>query len=78
MTCDSQAAVSATPATPAPAYDTPWKIAVEQHFEQFMAFYFPRAAAQIDWAAKYEFLDKELFAVTKTALVGTRRDMNRR
>jgi hypothetical protein len=65
MTSDPQAAA-------APAYDTPWKIAVEQYFEQFMAFYFPRTFAQIDWAAKYEFLDKELFAVTKTALVGTR------
>jgi hypothetical protein len=54
------------------SYDTPWKIAVEQHFEKFMAFYFPLAHAQIDWTVKHEFLDKELQAITKDALVGTR------
>ena len=59
---------------PAPLaeYDTPWKIALEHHFEPFMAFYFPRAHAQIDWTIPHEFLDKELQAITKDALVGTR------
>ncbi len=58
--------------TPAPDYDTPWKIALEQHFQAFMAFYFPAAHAQIDWLHPHEFLDKELQAITKDALVGTR------
>lgn len=57
---------------PAAAYDTPWKIAIEQHFQAFMAFYFPLAHAQIDWAFPHEFLDKELQAIAKSALVGTR------
>jgi hypothetical protein len=55
-----------------PAYDTPWKIALEQHFEKFMAFYFPAAHAQINWAFAPEFLDKELQAISKDAVVGTR------
>ncbi len=37
-----------------------------------MAFYFPHACTQIDWACPHEFLDKELQAVAKHALVGTR------
>jgi Domain of unknown function (DUF4351) len=57
---------------PVPDYDTPWKIAVEQHFQAFMAFYFPAAHAQIDWSFQHEFLDKELQAIAKDALVGTR------
>ena len=57
---------------PAAKYDTPWKIALEQHFQAFMAFYFPHAHTQIDWACPHEFLDKELQAVAKHALVGTR------
>ncbi len=53
-------------------YDTPWKIAIERHFPAFMAFYFPEAHAQIDWRVPHEFLDKELQAITKDALVGKR------
>jgi hypothetical protein len=30
-----------------------------------MAFFFPKAHAQIDWSAGYEFLDKELQKITK-------------
>ena len=58
--------------TPPTNYDTPWKIALEQHFQEFMAFYFPSAYGQINWEIKHEFLDKELQAITKDALVGTR------
>jgi Domain of unknown function (DUF4351) len=66
-------AKSAAKIKPPPAnYDTPWKIALERHFQKFMAFYFPSACAQIDWQIKHEFLDKELQKITKTALVGTR------
>lgn len=53
-------------------YDTPWKIALERYFELFMAFYFPAYHAQIDWRSGHEFLDKELQAIAKDALVGTR------
>jgi hypothetical protein len=36
-------------------YDTPWKEAVEHYFAEFMAFYFPSAYVQIDWARGYTF-----------------------
>jgi hypothetical protein len=62
----------ATPADSAPAYDTPWKLALEHYFPQFMAFYFPTTCAAIDWTKGYTFLDKELSKVIKDALVGTR------
>ncbi len=37
-----------------------------------MAFYFPLAHKQIDWRVEPEFLDKELQAITKDALFGTK------
>jgi hypothetical protein len=67
-----QAAAEITSTPPAPDYDTPWKIAIEKHFQAFMAFYFPAAHAQIDWSIPYQFLDSELQAIAKDALVGTR------
>jgi len=33
---------------PADEYDSPWKDAIEHAFPEFMAFYFPKAYAQID------------------------------
>ncbi len=70
---DADASAQPNPASnPASNYDTPWKIALEKHFEQFMAFYFPQAHDEIDWQAGYEFLDKEFQAISKDALVGTR------
>ena len=73
---NSAPANSAPAAVPAPdpvqAYDTPWKLALEHYFPQFMAFYFPTTCAEIDWSKGYIFLDKELSKVIKDALVGTR------
>jgi hypothetical protein len=53
-------------------YDSPWKEAVERYFPEFMGFYFPSAAVQIDWAVGYEFLDQELRAVVQDAELGKR------
>ena len=53
-------------------YDSPWKEAVEHYLPEFMAFYFPDASAEIDWAKDYVFLDKELRAVVQDAELGTR------
>ena len=53
-------------------YDSPWKAAIEQFFPEFMAFYFPAAHAQIDWAQTYIFLDQELQEVVKDAGLGKR------
>lgn len=38
-------------------YDSPWKEILERYFCDFMAFFFPHAAAQIDWSRGYETLD---------------------
>ncbi len=54
------------------AYDSPWKMAVEQYFPEFMAFFFPAAYDEIDWAAGYEFLDQELQQVVRDAELGRR------
>ncbi|MFY7997332.1 MAG: cytosolic protein, partial [Candidatus Kapaibacteriota bacterium] len=53
-------------------YDTPWKEAIEQFFAEFMAMFFPEAAAKIDWSAGYEFLDKELQQIVRDAELGKR------
>ena len=53
-------------------YDSPWKEAVERYFPEFIAFYFPAAHAQINWALGYTFLDQELRAVVKDGELGKR------
>ncbi len=53
-------------------YDSPWKNILDLLFEEFMAFFFPAAHAQIDWLAGYEFLDKELQKITFDAALGRR------
>lgn len=53
-------------------YDTPWKVAVTNYFPEFMTFYFPEAARQIDWEKGYTFLDQELAQVVRDAGLGKR------
>ena len=53
-------------------YDSPWKDILEKFFPQFLEFYFPVAAADIDWSRRPEFLDKELRQVTPDADIGRR------
>jgi len=48
-------------------YDSPWKDIVEQYFQEFIEFFFPKAYNDIDWEKGYEFLDKELQKITKDA-----------
>ncbi len=50
-------------------YDSPWKEALEEYFEESMAFFFPTIHADIDWTKKYEFLDKELEKIVRQAVV---------
>jgi len=38
-------------------FDGPWKEALDQYFEAFLAFFFPVAHAEIDWSRGYESLD---------------------
>ncbi len=58
--------------TPADDLDTPWKDAVEHHFPEFLAFYFPAVHAGIDWTRGHCFLDQELAQVVKDAALGKR------
>src|SRR5471032_3127725 len=53
-------------------YDTPWKLAVTRYFPDFIAFYFPRAHAAIDWSHPHVFLDEELAQLTQDAALGKR------
>jgi hypothetical protein len=53
-------------------YDSAWKQAVELFFEEFMAFFFPGAHADIDWTAGFAFLDKELQQAARDAELGRR------
>ena len=38
-------------------FDSPWKDLLEKYFQQFMEFFFPKAATDIDWSQEHEFLD---------------------
>jgi len=53
-------------------FDSPWKEAIREFFDPFMAFFFSRAHSEIDWARTPEFLDKELQQITHDAEVGSR------
>jgi hypothetical protein len=53
-------------------YDSPWKVALERYFPEFMEFYFPGVFADIDWTSGYDFLDKDLQQVTRDAELGRR------
>ena len=51
-------------------YDSPWKEIIETWFQEFMEFFFPDAAAAIDWERGYEFLDKEFQQIAREAEQG--------
>ncbi len=51
-------------------YDSPWKEALDVYFPAFLAFFFPRIHADIDWSRGYEFLDKELQKIVPKAAGG--------
>ena len=53
-------------------FDSPWKILLDRWTQPFLAFFFPLAAADIDWSRGVEFLDKELQKVTRKATQGRR------
>ncbi len=53
-------------------FDTPWKKIVKAYFKEFVHFFFPEIAREIDWSKGYEFLDKELLKIAKDAALGGR------
>jgi len=57
---------------PTDDFDSPWKDILDGWFPDFMAFFFPDAAAEIDWTQGFESLDKELAQVVQDAELGRR------
>jgi hypothetical protein len=53
-------------------FDSPWKEALDEYFEPFLALLFPAVHGQIDWSRGYESLDKEFQQVVREAEVGRR------
>jgi len=53
-------------------YDSPWKRILEAYFKEFVVFFFPAAAEEIDWSRGYTFLDKELQQIVRDAELGKR------
>ncbi len=53
-------------------YDSPWKEILSTYFQEFMEFFFPKIAREIDWTRGYELLDKELRQITRESEVGQR------
>jgi hypothetical protein len=48
-------------------FDSPWKEALEYFLIAFLAFFFRRVHAAIDWSKGYESLDKELHQIIRGA-----------
>ncbi|KAA0223116.1 hypothetical protein EDS67_26145 [candidate division KSB1 bacterium] len=52
--------------------DGPWKEALEDLFEDFVAFFFPQVHRDIDFTKGYEFLDSELQQIITGSATGKR------
>ncbi|NER24474.1 MAG: hypothetical protein F6J86_40760 [Symploca sp. SIO1B1] len=57
---------------PAANYDTPWKEVLQQYFEPFLSFFFPKVHPLIDGHQPPESLDKELEQILRQADSGER------
>ncbi|NOX56754.1 MAG: cytosolic protein [Planctomycetes bacterium] len=53
-------------------FDSPWKEALEQFLPQFLAFFFPRVFAGVDWERGYQSLETELQQIVREAELGVR------
>lgn len=58
--------------TPSANYDQPWKEAIEDYLEPFLAFFFPQVHELIDWKKSYQSLDKELQQISPSGREGER------
>jgi hypothetical protein len=54
-------------------YDSPWREALDVYLPLFLAFFFPRAYADIDWSRGYETPETELQQVVREAALGPHR-----
>jgi len=57
-----------------PSYDEGWKEVIRAFFPQFMQFFFPSIAQNINLSKGFEFLDKELARISRKGLAGRRVD----
>ncbi|XKH59385.1 hypothetical protein LG290_11930 [Halomonas sediminis] len=53
-------------------HDSPWKMALDYYFQEFVGLLFPAIHEQVDWSKGYSFLDKELQQITPDADSGRR------
>lgn len=53
-------------------YDSPWKEAISLYFPEFMPFFFPNIATDIDWSRGFQFLDTELQKIKRETETGRR------
>jgi len=53
-------------------YDSPWKEAISVYFRDFLEFFFPKIAADINWQRGFEFLDTELQQIKRETETGKR------
>jgi len=64
--------MSETETTQPADHDSPWKMALEGYFQEFLDLLFPAIHEQVDWSKGYSFLDKELQQITADASSGRR------
>jgi hypothetical protein len=62
----------AKPALDASDFDSPWKEALDQFLDAFLAFFFPAIHADVDWTRGHEALDKEFQQIIQNAGLGKR------
>ena len=53
-------------------FDNPWKTFISKYFKDFMIFFFPEIAGNIDWNQEVIFLDKEFQQIALNAEIGRR------
>lgn len=53
-------------------HDSPWKMALEGYFQEFLDLLFPAIHEKVDWSKGFSFLDKELQQITADANSGRR------
>jgi len=53
-------------------FDNPWKTFISKYFKDFMVFFFPEIAGNIDWNREVIFLDKEFQQIARNAEIGRR------
>ena len=51
-------------------YDSPWKETIAFYFRDFLLFFFPSIAEDIEWEFGFEFLDTELQKIKRETETG--------